>query len=41
MVADTRTPDTTAPGAGAGVPEKPTLDGLEDAWVARWAEQDT
>ncbi|MGY1713543.1 valine--tRNA ligase [Geodermatophilus sp. SYSU D01106] len=41
MVADTRTPVSTAPGAGAGVPDKPTLDGLEDTWVARWAEQDT
>ncbi|MGY1650857.1 valine--tRNA ligase [Geodermatophilus sp. SYSU D01119] len=41
MVADPLTPVSTAPGAGAGVPDKPTLDGLEDTWVARWAEQDT
>ncbi|SFO49801.1 valyl-tRNA synthetase [Geodermatophilus obscurus] len=41
MVTDSAAPVSTAPGAGAGVPEKPTLDGLEDAWVARWAEQDT
>ncbi|MGR7026057.1 valine--tRNA ligase [Geodermatophilus sp. URMC 62] len=41
MAADTSTPVTTPPGAGAGVPDKPTLDGLEDTWVPRWAEQDT
>ncbi|MGY1793944.1 valine--tRNA ligase [Geodermatophilus sp. SYSU D00525] len=41
MVADPLTPVSTTPGAGAGVPEKPSLDGLEDTWVARWAEQDT
>jgi valyl-tRNA synthetase len=41
MVIDTRAPDSTAPGTGGGVPEKPTLDGLEDKWVARWAEDDT
>ncbi|SFP74803.1 valyl-tRNA synthetase [Geodermatophilus dictyosporus] len=41
MVTDSATPVSTAPGAGAGVPDKPTLDGLEDTWVARWAEQDT
>ncbi|MGY1734695.1 valine--tRNA ligase [Geodermatophilus sp. SYSU D00684] len=41
MVADPLPPVSTTPGAGAGVPEKPSLDGLEDTWVARWAEQDT
>ncbi|TFV55849.1 valine--tRNA ligase [Geodermatophilus sp. DF01-2] len=41
MVTDTRTPDTAAPGALVGVPEKPSLDGLEEKWAARWAEADT
>jgi valyl-tRNA synthetase len=41
MVTDTRTPDTAAPGASVGVPDKPSLDGLEDKWTARWAEDDT
>src|SRR6476661_7356760 len=41
MVPDFATPDTAAPGATVDVPEKPTLDGLEEKWVARWAEQDT
>lgn len=41
MVTDTRTPDTPAPGASVGVPEKPSLDGLEEKWAARWAEDDT
>ncbi|MGZ4547782.1 MAG: valine--tRNA ligase [Blastococcus sp.] len=41
MVPDIATPDTAAPGATVDVPEKPTLDGLEEKWVARWAEQDT
>jgi valyl-tRNA synthetase len=41
MVTDTRAPDSTAPGTDGGVPEKPTLDGLEDKWVARWAAEDT
>ncbi|MGY1828905.1 valine--tRNA ligase [Geodermatophilus sp. SYSU D01180] len=41
MVADPLPPVSTTPGAGAGVPEKPSLDGLEDTWVARWGEQDT
>ncbi|TFV91290.1 valine--tRNA ligase [Blastococcus sp. CT_GayMR16] len=41
MVTDTRTPDPAAPGATVGVPEKPSLDGLEDKWVARWAAEDT
>jgi valyl-tRNA synthetase len=27
--------------AGARVPEKPALDGLEDKWTRRWAEQGT
>ncbi|WP_166533214.1 valine--tRNA ligase [Blastococcus xanthinilyticus] len=41
MTTDIRTPDATAPGAGGGVPEKPTIDGLEEKWVARWAAEDT
>jgi valyl-tRNA synthetase len=39
--ADTRSPETTVPGAAGGVPEKPSLDGLEEKWVARWAEENT
>jgi valyl-tRNA synthetase len=39
MVADTRAPVSTAPGAAAGVPEKPSLEGLEERWVARWAAE--
>jgi valyl-tRNA synthetase len=31
--------DTQRP--GARVPEKPTLDGLEDKWTRRWADQGT
>src|SRR3954449_11981532 len=34
-------PVSSAPGAGSGVPEKPTLDGLEEKWVERWAAEDT
>ena len=41
MVADTSAPDSAAPGPAGGVPEKPSLDGLEDKWVARWAADDT
>ena len=41
MTTDIRTPETAVPGAGAGVPEKPSLDGLEEKWAARWAEDDT
>jgi valyl-tRNA synthetase len=41
MAPDNATPDTAAPGATVGVPEKPTLDGLEEKWVARWASEDT
>ncbi|WP_091219998.1 valine--tRNA ligase [Geodermatophilus siccatus] len=41
MTTDIQTPETTVPGAGAGVPEKPSLDGLEEKWAARWAESDT
>ena len=37
MVPDTAAPDTAAPAAAVGVPEKPTLDGLEEKWVDRWA----
>ncbi len=40
MVADISRPDPTAPGAPAGVPEKPSLDGLEDKWIAAWASSD-
>ena len=46
MVTDTRTPDSALsgvadPGASVGVPDKPSLDGLEEKWTARWAEADT
>jgi valyl-tRNA synthetase len=41
MTTDIHTPETSVPGAGAGVPEKPSLDGLEEKWAARWAEDDT
>ncbi|TFV46512.1 valine--tRNA ligase [Blastococcus sp. TF02A-35] len=41
MASDIATSDTAAPAATVAVPEKPTLDGLEDKWIARWAEQDT
>jgi valyl-tRNA synthetase len=41
MVTDTRAPDSTTPGAIVGVPDKPSLDGLEERWVDRWAEGDT
>ncbi|HJX42064.1 MAG TPA: valine--tRNA ligase [Geodermatophilus sp.] len=41
MVTDSAAPVSTAPGAGAGVPEKPTLDGLERKWAAHWAEAGT
>src|SRR3954453_1321078 len=30
-------PVSSAPGAGSGVPEKPSLDGLEEKWTGRWA----
>jgi valyl-tRNA synthetase len=41
MVPDIATPDTTAPAASVGVPEKRSIDGLEDKWIARWAADDT
>jgi valyl-tRNA synthetase len=41
MTADTRVPESTAPGAGAVVPDKPSLDGLEEKWAGRWAAEDT
>jgi valyl-tRNA synthetase len=46
MVTDSPTPDSAAsdvaePGATVGVPEKPSLEGLEEKWVARWAAEDT
>jgi valyl-tRNA synthetase len=41
MVPDIATPDTSAPGATVGVPEKPSLDGLEDRWIGHWAAEDT
>jgi valyl-tRNA synthetase len=35
-------PRTDAPtSSGAGVPEKPALEGLEDKWMARWKADDT
>src|SRR5690349_2150460 len=41
MTTDIQTPETAVPGAGAGVPEKPSLEGLEEKWTARWADEDT
>src|SRR5919205_4055726 len=41
MVTDTSALESTAPGATVGVPDKPSLDGLEQKWVARWADSDT
>ncbi|MCA0143944.1 valine--tRNA ligase [Blastococcus sp. LR1] len=41
MASDMATSDTAAPAATVAVPEKPTIDGLEEKWIARWAEQDT
>jgi valyl-tRNA synthetase len=41
MASDIATSATPAPGATVGVPEKPTLDGLEEKWVERWASEDT
>jgi valyl-tRNA synthetase len=41
MVTEMRTPDAAAPGASGGVPEKPSIDGLEEKWVERWAAEDT
>jgi valyl-tRNA synthetase len=41
MVTDTSALESTAPGAPVGVPDKPSLDGLEEKWVARWADSDT
>ncbi len=40
MSAPTHAPDTAPPAAGVEVPEKPTLDGLEAKWVARWADSE-
>ncbi|WP_409328951.1 valine--tRNA ligase [Trujillonella humicola] len=41
MALDTSAPDTPAQGATVDVPEKPTLDGLEEKWTGRWAAEDT
>jgi valyl-tRNA synthetase len=41
MVTDTRAPDPAMPAVAAGVPEKPSLDGLEEKWVGQWAAEDT
>src|SRR5687768_253959 len=41
MVPDIATPDTSAPAATVGVPEKPSIDGLEEKWVDRWAAEKT
>ncbi|WP_324276803.1 valine--tRNA ligase [Blastococcus brunescens] len=41
MAPDTATSDTPAAGATVGVPEKPSIDGLEEKWVERWAAEDT
>ncbi|WP_346622582.1 valine--tRNA ligase [Blastococcus montanus] len=40
MVTDSRTPDSATPGATVGVPEKPSVDGLEEKWIGRWASED-
>src|SRR4051812_7790522 len=41
MTTDPRPPEATAPGASAAVPDKPSLEGLEEKWAARWAAEDT
>ena len=41
MVPDIATPATPAPAATVDVPEKPTIDGLEEKWVERWTAEDT
>src|SRR5687768_9837146 len=41
MATDTRAPDPATPAVAAGVPEKPSIDGLEEKWVERWAAEDT
>ncbi|UOY03338.1 valine--tRNA ligase [Blastococcus sp. PRF04-17] len=41
MASDIAPPATAALGAGAGVPEKSSIDGLEEKWVERWAADDT
>src|ERR671933_2299243 len=40
MALDTATPVPPTSGTAAGVPEKPTLDGLEEKWIAAWASSD-
>ena len=41
MVTDTRAPDPATPAVASGVPEKPSIDGLEEKWIERWASEDT
>ena len=41
MTTDISPQDTSVPAAGAVVPEKPSLDGIEEKWVTRWAAEDT
>ena len=41
MAPDIATSATPAPAATVDVPEKPTVDGLEEKWVGRWADEDT
>ncbi|MCW2633918.1 MAG: valS [Blastococcus sp.] len=41
MTTDISPPDTTVPAAVAVVPEKPSLDGLEEKWIERWGSEDT
>src|SRR3954470_22390726 len=41
MTTEISPPDTTVPAAGAAVPEKPSLEGLEEKWAAHWAAEDT
>ncbi len=40
MASDIATPDTAARAASVAVPEKPSLDGLEEKWIERWASSD-
>ena len=40
MASDTATTVPSAEGTAAGVPEKPTLDGIEEKWIAEWASSD-
>jgi valyl-tRNA synthetase len=39
MNTDTSSPLAASPLAGAAVPDKPTLAGIEDKWTRRWAKE--